>query len=84
MAKMERQAAVATSFVGFFLVAFWFYPYVAAYIPALRESAAAGFAVFKSAPEWNYQTLILITFAILGLGTVPKEIRRRARGDSGG
>ena len=80
-AQLERQAAMATSWVGFFLVAFWFYPHVAAYIPALRESAGVGFKLLSAAPEWNYQTLVLITFTVLGLGTVPKAIRNRSRGN---
>lgn len=79
LAQLERQSAVATSAVGFFLVAFWFYPHVAAYIPALRESAGTGFKLLAAAPEWNYQTLILITFTVLGLGKVPKGISQRER-----
>ena len=78
-AQLERQAAMATSYVGFFLVAFWFYPHVAAYIPALRESAGVGFKLLAASPEWNYQTLILITFTVLGLGKVPKAISRRSK-----
>ncbi|MFC6631653.1 hypothetical protein [Microbulbifer taiwanensis] len=50
------------------LVAFWFYPAVANYVPVLRESASEGFQLLTASPEWYWQLLIGITLTVLGLG----------------
>ncbi|MFC6979599.1 hypothetical protein [Microbulbifer taiwanensis] len=59
------------------LVAFWFYPAVANYVPVLRESASEGFQLLTASPEWYWQLLIGITLTVLGLGK--KTISRRRK-----
>ena len=71
-AQLERQAALAGSHVGLLLVGFWFYPAIANYVPALRESAGDGFQLLAASPDWYWQLLIGITFVVLGLGKAPK------------
>lgn len=83
-AQLARQAEVASGWAAQLLVLFWFYPAVAGYVPALRESAGEGFQALVGAPEWYWQLLIGITVAVLGLSKIPVRGRDGRIGRSAG
>ncbi|MFC6631656.1 hypothetical protein [Microbulbifer taiwanensis] len=74
-AAIEKQAAIADGWAPQIIVLFWFYPFIAAYIPveALQVSAAAGLKMLKDAPDWHFEILAGITVAVLGV----KRVRRK-------
>lgn len=74
-AALERQAAIADGWAPQIIVFFWFWPFIAAYIPwaPLQDSAAAGLAALENAPEYHFELLMGITAAVLGV----KRARRK-------
>lgn len=74
-AAIEKQAAIADGWAPQIIVLFWFWPFIAAYIPwaPLQASAEAGLRALENAPAYHFELLMGITVAVLGV----KRVRRK-------
>ncbi|WP_444884865.1 hypothetical protein [Microbulbifer sp. PSTR4-B] len=50
-----------------FLIAVWSYPFIAQFMPGLRESAAQGLTAAAALPEWYIAGFMSISFAVFGI-----------------
>lgn len=67
IAKVQNIGKGISGWSDEYLVLVWSYPLIAAFVPALQPSVAAGFEYMNSLPEWYVGGFISISFAVFGI-----------------
>jgi len=70
IAKAENAGKGISGWSDEYLVLVWSYPLIAAFVPALQPSVAAGFEYMSSLPEWYVGGFISISFAVFGIDKI--------------
>lgn len=67
VARIEHVKNGIPGYSDEFLILVWSYPFVAAFLPFLQPSVAAGFEFMAQMPDWYITGFITITFAVFGV-----------------
>lgn len=77
-AARARASVVSNGIPGWsdeWLVLIWSAPMLAAFVPGLREEAAAGFAALEAFPDWYVAGFFSVTAAVFGIDKLFKFTR---------
>lgn len=84
LARIESVKSGIPGYSDEYLVFVWSYPFVAAFVPALQPSVAAGFEFMEQMPEWYIAGWVTVSFAVFGIDKLFKidwsKLRRVNRG----
>ena len=70
IAKAQNAGKGISGWSDEYLVLVWSYPLIAAFVPELQPSVAAGFEYMDKLPEWYVGGFISISFAVFGIDKV--------------